>query len=175
MNNQTCQKYSGIGGQAILEGIMMKNRQNYACAARKPDGSIALDVQKYVSLPEKYPVLALPLIRGVFSFVDSMVLGMRSLNWSAEIYAEETGDRTKTVIASTASPYKFAAAVVRAIDPARAEGKDEFELIDELRAISGTPEPAAITDIRTAPVRHETVADVEEMPATVLGFLGIRA
>ena len=90
-------------------------------------------------------------------------------------YAEETGDRTKTVIASTASPYKFAAAVVRAIDPARAEGKDEFELIDELRAISGTPEPAAITDIRTAPVRHETVADVEEMPATVLGFLGIRA
>ena len=79
------------------------------------------------------------------------------------------------MIASTASPYKFAAAVVRAIDPARAEGKDEFELIDELRAISGTPEPAAITDIRTAPVRHETVADVEEMPATVLGFLGIRA
>ena len=55
---------------------MMKNRQNYACAARKQDGSIALDVQQYVSLPEKYPVLALPLIRGVFSFVDSMVLGM---------------------------------------------------------------------------------------------------
>ena len=92
LNNQTCQKYSGIGGQAILEGIMMKNRQNYACAARKQDGSIALDVQKYVSLPEKYPVLALPLVRGVFSFVDSMVLGMRSLNWSAEIYAEENGE-----------------------------------------------------------------------------------
>ena len=92
LNNQTCQKYSGIGGQAILEGIMMKNRQNYACAARKQDGSIALDVQKYVSLPEKYPVLALPLLRGVFSFVDSMVLGMRSLNWSAEIYAEEAGE-----------------------------------------------------------------------------------
>lgn len=83
-----CQKYSGIGGQAILEGIMMKNRQNYACAARRPDGTIAVDRQSYVSLPEKYPVLGLPLVRGVFSFADSMILGMRALNWSAEIFAE---------------------------------------------------------------------------------------
>jgi len=83
-----CQKYSGIGGQAILEGIMMKNRQNYACAARRPDGTVAVDRQSYVSLPEKYPVLGLPLVRGVFSFADSMILGMRALNWSAEIYAE---------------------------------------------------------------------------------------
>ena len=71
---------------------MMKNRQDYACAVRRGDGSIALDVQKYVSLPEKYPVLGLPLLRGVFSFADSMILGMRSLNWSAEIYAESTGE-----------------------------------------------------------------------------------
>lgn len=85
---KTCQKYSGIGGQAILEGIMMKNRQNYACAARRPDGSIAVDRKTYVSLSEKYPFLGLPLIRGVFSFGDSLVLGMRALNWSSDIYME---------------------------------------------------------------------------------------
>ena len=84
----TCQKYSGIGGQAILEGIMMKNRQNYACAARRHDGTIAVDKKTYVSLPEKYPVLGLPLIRGVFSFADSLILGMRALNWSSDIYME---------------------------------------------------------------------------------------
>lgn len=88
MSEKQCQKYSGIGGQAILEGIMMKNRQDFACAVRKTDGSIALMKDKYVSMPEKHKVLGLPFIRGVFSFVDSMVLGMRALNWSAEIFAE---------------------------------------------------------------------------------------
>ena len=88
-------------------------------------------------------------------------------------YAAETGDRTPTVIASTASPYKFAASVIGAIAPERVEGKSDFELIDILRELSGTPEPAAITDIRTAPVRHTTVADVDEMPDTVRRMLGV--
>ena len=88
-------------------------------------------------------------------------------------YAGETGDRTPTVIASTASPYKFAASVAGAIAPEDAEGRDDFELIDLLKELSGVPEPAAITDIRTAPVRHNTVVTAEEMPSAVLQALHI--
>lgn len=88
-------------------------------------------------------------------------------------YASETGDKTPTVIASTASPYKFAPAVVGAIAPDEAEGKSDFELIDILEKLSGVPQPGAIKDIRTAEIRHKTVADIEEMPSVVKGFLGI--
>ena len=89
-------------------------------------------------------------------------------------YAEKTGDKTKTVIASTASPYKFAAAVIGAIAPDEVAGKSDFELIDELHRISGVAEPPAITDIRTAPVRHSTVCAVDEMPDTVRKILGVQ-
>lgn len=82
------QQYSGIGGQAILEGIMMKNRDEYACAVRRADGSIAVDRRHYVSMTERHLIFRFPLIRGVFAFADSMVLGMRALNWSASICAE---------------------------------------------------------------------------------------
>ena len=88
-------------------------------------------------------------------------------------YMEKTGDTTPTVIASTASPFKFAEAVVGAIAPEKLEGKSDFELIDLLSELSGTKEPYAITDIRTAPVRHKTVVDAEDMPADVKNFLGI--
>ncbi len=88
-------------------------------------------------------------------------------------YMEKTGDTTPTVIASTASPFKFAEAVVGAIAPEKLEGKSDFELIDLLSDLSGTKEPYAITDIRTAPVRHKTVVDAEDMPADVKHFLGI--
>ena len=89
-------------------------------------------------------------------------------------YAKKTGDKTKTVIASTASPYKFAAAVIGAIAPDKVAGKSDFELIDELHRISGVAEPPAITDIRTAPVRHNTVCAVDEMPDTVRKILGVQ-
>lgn len=89
-------------------------------------------------------------------------------------YAEKSGDKTPTVIASTASPYKFAPAVLGAIAPEKKAGKTDFELIDELNRISGVPEPPAISDIRTAPIRHNTVADVSEMPDTVRKILGTR-
>ena len=88
-------------------------------------------------------------------------------------YREETGDTTPTVIASTASPFKFAGSVMRAIAPQELPGKNDFELIDTLAKLSGTKEPYAITDIRTAPVRHKMVVDAEEMPGTVRSFLGI--
>ena len=71
-------------------------------------------------------------------------------------YRESTGDTTCTVIASTASPYKFTRAVLNSIDPAY-DKKDDFELFDELNKLSGVPIPQAIKDIVSAPVLHNTV------------------
>lgn len=82
-------KYSGIGGQAVIEGIMMKNKQNYATAVRKPDGEIVLDKNQYISMTEKVKICALPFVRGIFSFVDSMVLGMRTLSFSAGFFEDD--------------------------------------------------------------------------------------
>ena len=84
--------YSGIGGQAVIEGIMMKNKTEYATAVRLGSGEIKVQKEEYVSLTERYPILALPLLRGVFSFADSMILGMRTLEWSASFFEEETDE-----------------------------------------------------------------------------------
>lgn len=88
-------------------------------------------------------------------------------------WAERTGDHTPCVIASTASPYKFAGAVTRAIAPDKAEGKSDFELIDLLGQLSGVGEPNAIKDIRTAPVRHNLVVDVDQMTEAVKDILHV--
>lgn len=85
-------KYSGIGGQAVLEGIMMKNSDNYATAVRKPDGEIVVKKDTYVSMTEKVKFFALPFVRGIFSFADSMVLGMRTLTWSASFFEDDEED-----------------------------------------------------------------------------------
>lgn len=82
-------KYSGIGGQAVIEGVMMKNRDEYATAVRKPDGTIEVKKDNYVSMGEKFKLFSLPFIRGIFSFVDSMVLGMRSLTFSASFFEDD--------------------------------------------------------------------------------------
>lgn len=88
-------------------------------------------------------------------------------------YQAETGDTdTVTVIASTASPYKFTRSVMNAIDPSYDE-KTDFELVDELCKLSGVPVPQAIEDIRSAEIRHKTVCDKEEMENVVKGFLGV--
>ena len=82
---------SNIGGQAVLEGIMMRNGGKYSVAVRKTDGEIAVDVQDYHSvIPWKTP-LKIPFIRGIFNFVDSLVLGMRTLMYSASFFEEEEG------------------------------------------------------------------------------------
>ena len=94
-------------------------------------------------------------------------------NYVYRAYRERTGDVTPTVIASTASPFKFARAVMGAIAPDKVTD-DDFALIDELRELSGMDEPFAITDIRTAPVRHNTVVDKDEMEAAVKAILNIR-
>ncbi len=87
-------------------------------------------------------------------------------------YKEQSGDVTPAVIASTASPYKFARSVMEAIDPKYA-GMDDFALIDELSRISGTKVPQAIEEIRSAAVLHDKVIEKTQMEAAVREFLGI--
>lgn len=90
-----------------------------------------------------------------------------------EKYREDTADDTRTVIASTASPYKFTRSVMEAIDGEAYGRMSDFELIDELSRISGTRIPNAIEEIRTAPVRHKTVCETHEMKRVVRTFLGV--
>jgi len=82
--------YSGIGGQAVLEGVMMKNGEKYAVAVRKPDGNIAIEVEHYAGSFNSKVINKIPFVRGIFNFVDSMVLGMRALNYSTTFYDEES-------------------------------------------------------------------------------------
>jgi uncharacterized protein YqhQ len=80
--------YSGIGGQAVLEGVMMKNHDKYAVAVRKPDGDIDIQVEKYQGAGHDKGFAKLPFIRGVFAFVDSLVLGLKVTMHSASFYEE---------------------------------------------------------------------------------------
>lgn len=81
--------YSGIGGQAVLEGVMMKNKEKYAVAVRKPDGEIDVQVEEYKGVCSDKSFTKLPFIRGVFAFIDSLVLGMKVTMHSASFYEEE--------------------------------------------------------------------------------------
>ena len=82
-------KPSGIGGQAVIEGIMMKNKDMYSVAVRKPDGEIEVNLGTYRSIVKSKMLRETPLIRGVVNFLDSMILGMRTLTFSASFYEEE--------------------------------------------------------------------------------------
>ena len=88
-------RYSGIGGQAVLEGVMMKNKEKYAVVVRKPDGEIEVEVETYQGLAHGSKFKELPFIRGIFNFLDSLILGTRALNYSASFYEEEEGKETK--------------------------------------------------------------------------------
>ena len=86
-------KSSNIGGQAVLEGIMMKHKDDYAVAIRKPDGEILVSKETYKSIVHRWKKLTeIPFIRGVFNFIDSMVLGMKTLTYSASFFEEEEGE-----------------------------------------------------------------------------------
>lgn len=82
-------KSSNIGGQAVLEGIMMKHQDEYAVAVRKPNGEIAVEKNTYQSVVKWEKLTKTPFIRGVFNFIDSMVLGIRTLMFSATFFEEE--------------------------------------------------------------------------------------
>ena len=78
-----------IGGQAVIEGVMMKNMDRYAVSVRKPDGKIETKVEECVSFAEKHPLFQLPVFRGMANFLESMVIGMQTLNYSASFYEDE--------------------------------------------------------------------------------------
>ena len=90
-------KSSNIGGQAVLEGVMMKNGDSYAVAVRKPDGEIEVKKEKYESVIKWKALTKIPFIRGVFNFIDSMVLGMKTLTYSASFFEEEEEDKGKVL------------------------------------------------------------------------------
>ena len=78
-----------IGGQAVIEGVMMKNMDRYAVSVRKPNGKIETKVEECVSFAEKHPLFKLPIFRGMVNFLESMVIGMKTLNYSASFYEDE--------------------------------------------------------------------------------------
>lgn len=82
-------KYSGIGGQAVIEGIMMMNRNDYAVAVRKPDQEIEVKRDRYISITQKVKLFSLPFVRGVFRFADSMIVGMKTLTYSASFFEDD--------------------------------------------------------------------------------------
>ena len=87
--------YSGIGGQAVLNGIMMKNKNEYSIAVRTENKDIVVEKNKYTMLQEKYKFLALPFIRGIFSMIDSLVIGTKTLTRSAEMSGEVEYEQSK--------------------------------------------------------------------------------
>ena len=88
-------KSSNIGGQAVMEGIMMMNRDRYAVAVRKPNHEIVVKVEEHRPLARHEKILKLPIIRGVFSFVDSLVTGMKCLMYSATFYEDEEEEQRR--------------------------------------------------------------------------------
>lgn len=88
-------RYSGIGGQAVMEGVMMKNQENYAVAVRKPDNEIVVEVSEYSGMIKNKKMRNMPVLRGVFSFIESLVLGMKTLTFSASFFEEEEEEKKK--------------------------------------------------------------------------------
>lgn len=87
-------KYSGIGGQAVMEGVMMQNKDTYAVAVRKPDHEIDVKVSKRKNSKTLDVVRKIPILRGVVSFVDSLYLGMSTLMYSASFFEDEDDEGT---------------------------------------------------------------------------------
>ena len=86
-------KSSGIGGQAVLEGIMMRNGGKYAVAVRKPDKEIVIDVKNHKGMTDKHKFLNVPFVRGVFKFVESLSVGIKTLTYSASFFEDEEEDQ----------------------------------------------------------------------------------
>lgn len=87
-------RYSGIGGQAVMEGVMMKNQEKYAVAVRKPDQEIVVETSTYEGLIKNKKIRNMPILRGVFSFIESLILGMKTLTFSASFFEEEEEEKS---------------------------------------------------------------------------------
>lgn len=88
--------YSGIGGQAVMEGVMMKNQDNYAVAVRKADKEIVVEKKEYKGICPNKTIKNIPFVRGVINFIDSLVLGMSTLTFSASFFEEEEEKKPKS-------------------------------------------------------------------------------
>lgn len=95
MRKRKIKHYSGIGGQAVLEGVMMKNKDMYAVAVRKPNNEIEVEIDEYHGIAYGSKLLNIPFVRGIFVFIDSMILGLKSLNYSSSFYEEDHQKPTK--------------------------------------------------------------------------------
>ena len=89
MAGKSSGRYCGIGGQAVLEGVMMKNKEKCAVAVRKPNDRIEVKEMEYHAIADKSKIFQIPFIRGFFNFLDSLILGTKCLNYSASFYEEE--------------------------------------------------------------------------------------
>ncbi|MDD2970108.1 MAG: DUF1385 domain-containing protein [Lachnospiraceae bacterium] len=87
---------SGVGGQAVIEGVMMRHKDTYAVAVRKPDGEIEVETEEFEGVLHHNKIKTVPFIRGVFNFLDSLILGMKTLTFSSTFYIEEEEKETKT-------------------------------------------------------------------------------
>ena len=132
-------KASGIGGQALMEGVMMKNGNHYACAVRKADGTIEVDDQRTTLLGDKYKFFRIPIIRGVVTFVESLVIGVKTLTWSAGVLEDEEEDAKK-------KEAEIAGDDVAVETAEAAEAVEADNTIEEVSLDSDEPESEAINE-----------------------------
>jgi uncharacterized protein YqhQ len=105
-----------LGGQAVLEGVLMKSQKNVAIAVRKPNGKIAVKKERLYPASEKYPILGLPLIRGVVNLIEMLVVGIKAISYSAEQSGEE-GDMDDKKIWFTISTSLFFSIILFIVFP----------------------------------------------------------
>ena len=111
MRKRYVDHYSGIGGQAVIEGIMMKNGDKYSVAVRTPEGDINVSLEEYDSFAPAKILNKMPFIRGIFSFIDSLILGTRTLNYSASFYEDEEERALKKDSRNSEAKQKFISTV----------------------------------------------------------------
>ncbi len=153
-------KPSGIGGQAVMEGVMMRNRSKYAVAVRKPDGEIVINVKEYHSVGEKHKFLALPFVRGAVNLVESMIVGMGTLMYSANFAEDETPDKK-----------------AKAAGEAVGEAEEAIDTAAEtLNAAADTPDAAVDTPDAAADAKEsadvKNAADTKKQDGMSAGMIG---
>lgn len=94
MSRKKCNRSCGIGGQAVLEGVMMKKGDLYAVTVRKPDGELVIDTEEFHGVMHGNKIKKVPFIRGIFNFVDSLILGTRTLTYSSQFMEDEAAQET---------------------------------------------------------------------------------
>lgn len=164
--------YLSTGSDAAVNAALMKELGEKGCY------SVTHKMREFMSdftggfATEEENAAAIRKIFGNTGYLIDTHTGVAAAVYNQ--YKISTGDLTKTVIASTASPYKFSHSVMEAIAGSKdLEGKDEFQVVDALSRLSGAAVPAAVEEIRNAPVRHHLECDVDKMEETVKNILGI--